>query len=104
MDIKKYLSVPYYITRHCNVASVLRLFCSINTFQKLILNKRTYLIFTKKYNNDTAVCLVSESVDDNIASPPKKKIKGTFVHYYNDDYIKYGFICFSFGSNDILKP
>lgn len=69
-------------------------------------SKQTNLLnFYKKNNNDDiATSSVLESVDDIIASPPKKKKKGTFVRNYNDDYVKYGFICFSSGSNDIPKP
>jgi hypothetical protein len=34
----------------------------------------------------------------------RRRKKGTFVRNYNDNYTKYGFICFSSGSNDIPKP
>lgn len=44
--------------------------------------------FTKKTNNDIAISSVSKSVNDKMASPPKKKRKGTFVRHYNDDFIK----------------
>lgn len=69
-------------------------------------SKQTNLMnFYKNNNNDIATSSVSESVDDIIASPPpKKKKKGTFVRNYYDGYIKYGFICFSSGSNDIPIP
>jgi len=49
-------------------------------------SKQTNLFnFYKKNNNDIAVSSVLESVDNNIASSPKKKKNGTFVRNYNDD-------------------
>lgn len=77
-------------------------------------SKQTNLLhFYNKNNNPISVNInqqletsfnsVTESIDDNIELPPKKKKKGTFRNY-NDDYIKYGFICCSSGSNDVPKP
>lgn len=77
-------------------------------------SKQTYLLhFYKKNNNaisvntsqklETIFNSVIESIDDNFELSPKKK-KGTFIRNYNDDYIKYGFICYYSGSNPVPKP